>query len=98
MRRQSMTLVLQSFECVLFGATALARLGDRCWAAVGPRCGDWLRPLAALLLASPPPNRAQVGNLPSHVSCHLCLSCCASLHRLLYRSALHSQMPLTLLS
>ncbi len=50
----------QSFECVLFGATALARLGDRCWAALVPRAGDWLRPFAALLLAAPPPHRMEV--------------------------------------
>ncbi len=50
----------QSFECVLFGATALARLGDRCWASLVPWAGDWLRPFAALLLAAPPPPRMQV--------------------------------------
>lgn len=69
---------VQSFECVLFGATALARLGDRCWAATAPRAGDWLRPFAALLLAAPPAHRMEVCRCCAKQCVHCLLSWQAS--------------------
>lgn len=53
-----------SFECVSFGASALARLDERCWEAVEAHKGDWLRPFAALLLAAPPQQHFEVCGAP----------------------------------
>ena len=47
-----------------FGASALARLGDRCWEAVEALKGDWLRPFAALLLTAPPQQHFEVRGAP----------------------------------
>jgi hypothetical protein len=50
----------QSFECVSFAATAMVKIGDRCWEMAKAHCGDWLRPFAELLLAAPPAEHFQV--------------------------------------
>lgn len=57
-----------SFECVSFAAAALVKIGDRCWAVAEAHCGDWLRPCAALLLATPPPEHFELAGVQARYS------------------------------